>query len=237
MSRRLAMAAVLPLIALAVWATVRAASEPSPAGPTEAALQRALGGTPIFVGLTGQSVLPANLNSIHVLEQRIARLPGVRTVYGPGTFVARTAVATEKVINAESTAASPSGRTQTAAATAVRMGFSGRPSISNWSFVSQLVLGAGVAPKAQLAWLLPDSDHAVITVLVGSGASPATLSERIARLANAASLTDVSTRVVGGGAWNQLAGELHLPGSLRDAFQAAERTRALFAALAQGSGA
>jgi hypothetical protein len=237
MSRRLAMAAVLPLVALAVWATVRAASQPSPASSIEAALRRALGGTPIFVGLTGQSVLPASLNSIHVLEQRIARLPGVRTVYGPGTFVARTALATEKAINAASTAASPSGRTQAAAATAVRMGFSGRPAVSNWSFVSQLVLGAGVAPKAQLAWLFPDSDHAVITVLLDSGASPATLSERIAQLANATSLTDVSTRVVAGGAWNQLAGELHLPGSLRDAFQAAERTRALFAALAQASGA
>jgi hypothetical protein len=247
MSRRLATAAAIPLIALAGWAAIRASSQPSPADRTEAALQRALGATPIFVGLTGQAALPANLVSIYELEQRIARLPGVRTVYGPGTFVARTAVATEKVINAESAAASPSGQTrssagpagqaQTAAATGVRMGFSGRPSVSNWSFVSQLVLGAGVAPKPQLAWLFPDSNHAVITVLLGSEASRVTLGERIAQLVVATPLAGVSARVAGSGAWSELEPELHIHGGLNDAVGAAERTRALFAALAQGSAA
>jgi hypothetical protein len=236
MNRRLATAAVIPLIALAGWAAVRALSQPSPADRTEAALQRALRGTPIFVGLTGQSALPANLVSIYELEQRIARLPGVRTVYGPGTFVARTAVATEKVINAES-AAGPAGQAQTAAATGVRMGFSGRPSISNWSFVSQLVLGAGVAPKPQLAWLFPDSNHAVITVLLGSGASAVTLGERIAQLVVATPLAGVSGRVAGAGAWSELELDLHIRGGLNDAVGAAKRTRALFAALAQGSAA
>lgn len=235
MTSRRALTVAVSLIAVAALAAVVASSGPSAASRTETELHGAFGGAPIFVAVAGQPVTPANLSSVYRLEQRIGRLPGVSAVYGPGTFVTQTARATQAVLDRDLAAIRGAGKADAAAAASVRMGFSGPPSISNWSFVSQLVLGAGVRPKPQLAWLLPDSNHAVITVLARPGASTAALGRGIARAAASARLIGVSAQVVAAGAWQQLEHALHLRGRLRDAARSAQRTRTLFAALARWS--
>jgi hypothetical protein len=235
MTSRRALTAAVSLLAVAGLAAFEASSGPSGASRTETELHGAFGGAPIFVALAGQPVTPANLSSVYGLEQRIGRLPGVSAVYGPGTFVAQTARATEAVLDRDLAAMRGAGKADAAAATSVRMGFSGPPSISNWSFVSQLVLGAGVRPKQELEWLFPDANHAVITVLARPGVSTAALDGRIARATAGAQLVAVSAQVVGTGAWRQLERELNMRGSLREAARAAERTRRLFATLARWS--
>lgn len=235
MRRGLGPTAVLPLVVAALGVAVVMASTGSSVARTDTALSTALGGQPLYLTLTGQPLLPPALETEYGLEQSISRLHGIKAVYGPGTFVERAAVASDRIVRSDVDAARRAGHAQTGAAVQVRMGFSGRPAISNWSFVSQLVLGAGVEPKHQLAWLFPDSSHAVITVLARPSVSALALEPRIARVMVGVRLVGVNARVVPGTGWQQLARELHMRDSLSAATRAAEHTRALFATLARES--
>jgi hypothetical protein len=230
MSRRSAAAVSVLATALAGTVAVLAVR-----GGSGADLQRAFGATPVFVTVTGPATTPAGITDLYRLELGIGRLPGVKAVYGPGTFVAGAAHATERMMTAELAASRTAATQQTAAAASVRMGFSGRPALTNWSFVSQLVFGAGVGPKPMLGWILPSADHALITVLLRAGGSATGVTRRIAALTAKGARAGLEPRVVNDGSWRQLGRQLHVPGTLHDAVQAARRTRALFTALARGS--
>ena len=64
--------------------------------------RRAFGDEPIVISVRGDlatEILEGrNLIGLLDLEGRAARLPGVRAVFGPGTFVNQTVVQTEKVV-------------------------------------------------------------------------------------------------------------------------------------------
>ena len=90
-------------------------------------------------------------------------------------------------------------------------------------------LGWSRVLRAQLA------DHALITVLLRAGGSATGVTRRIAALTAKGARAGLEPRVVNDGSWRQLGRQLHVPGTLHDAVQAARRTRALFTALARGS--
>lgn len=67
-------------------------------------LDRRFGAEPIAVAIDGDlttTLAPANLVRLVDLEGRIARSPGVRSVYGPGTFVNQTIVQIGRVVERE----------------------------------------------------------------------------------------------------------------------------------------
>ena len=99
---RRALAAALLLTAVAAFA----ASQLEPSAPPSLLaedgsavaqatrdLERSFGAEPIVVVASGaltDTIAPANLGALLRIEQRVGRLSGVRTVFGPGTFVAQT---------------------------------------------------------------------------------------------------------------------------------------------------
>jgi predicted RND superfamily exporter protein len=73
----------------------------SPVGEATRALDRTFGEEPIVVVVKGdlQGTLgPGNLGALAALEGRIARIPGVKAVYGPGTFVNQTVSQATQII-------------------------------------------------------------------------------------------------------------------------------------------
>jgi hydrophobe/amphiphile efflux-3 (HAE3) family protein len=165
-------AAVLLLAALAI---TRLESTPSTSllvGASTAtarsgdSLDRAFGGEPIVVSLNGdleRTLDPANLLKLVALEGRLARLPGVRSVYGPGTFVNQTIVQTDRIMSrelgglsarAEAAASRARGRARAAGAPAAIVAASG-----------DAAFRAVVKSRAQ--------DYADLLVRLGSVGAPA----------------------------------------------------------------
>jgi len=67
-------------------------------------LDRRFGGEPVVVTLSGdlsQTLSAANLLETLALEGRIARVKGVRVVYGPGTFLNQTIIQSESIMKRE----------------------------------------------------------------------------------------------------------------------------------------
>lgn len=74
----------------------------SPVGQATKTLDRTFGEEPIVVVARGDletTLAPANLGALAALEGQIAQVPGVRAVYGPGTFVNQTVTQAARVIN------------------------------------------------------------------------------------------------------------------------------------------
>ncbi len=103
----LATLAVLAACALAVTQLGSASSEDllvgrhSDTGQATAALDRTFGEDPIVIDVKADlltSLAPENLQRFVSVEGRLARLKGVKAVYGPGTFVNQTIVQTERVL-------------------------------------------------------------------------------------------------------------------------------------------
>lgn len=155
---------------------------------------------PIVISLKGNLVTtldPANLNILVTLERRITSLPGVQTVFGPGTFIQHSVDQTDHAISqhlAAARARGPAARRQQLSDLLVRYGYTGVPSIDNESFVGQLIFGSGTQPERRLAWLFPDGDHALLLVRLRAGLSGAqteALASHIQRLAKAVPLQGV----------------------------------------------
>jgi predicted RND superfamily exporter protein len=168
--------------------------------------QRTFGGEPITISLQGNlatTLDPSNLHVLVTLERRLASLPGVRMVSGPGTFIEQTVYEIDGVIDRELAATGSRGAAaarQELSELLVRYGYTGVPSLDNTSFVGQLIFGAGTQPKQRFAWLFPDDDHALVLVRPQAGLSDAgmrALSDRIKRLVGAAPLQGVQTRELG----------------------------------------
>ena len=214
--RALALAAVL-LVAAALAATQLTPSPPqsllarsgSDVGAATIAQERAFGSEPIVVvlkgDLLGTTLSPATIERLLVLEQRLARIRGVRTVIGPATFVDQSVQQMYKVVETELGPAAE--RADVIARDAmrqadrdrrfsaeevrqvgeqarlkalgplakqyqelfVRFGSVGLPSLTNDTFVAQLVLGASANPKRRFAWLFPDRDHALVILRTSAG--------------------------------------------------------------------
>jgi predicted RND superfamily exporter protein len=102
--------AALACLALAVGLAPSAApalladpgSGPGAATPPQ---ERTFGAEPIAIVVRGdlstRTLTPANLSGLLELEGRIAKVDGVRAVFGPGTFVNQTIVQIEKVLQSE----------------------------------------------------------------------------------------------------------------------------------------
>src|SRR2546423_2742083 len=185
------------------------ASRDSDVGRANAALRKDFGGDPIYLtveGDLGGTLAMRNLVPLTGLEGRLARTPGVKAVYGPGTFINETVVQADRVIGAELGAAARAGRrglrhtARRYADLLVRFGFAGAPSMANRAFVAALVFGAGAEPKRRFRWLFPDRNHAVIIVRpqpdVG-GERMLDLGARIERLARRTDLAGVRGAVAG----------------------------------------
>ncbi|MCW3041722.1 MAG: hypothetical protein JWM31_3627, partial [Solirubrobacterales bacterium] len=110
---RRTLAFALVLLGLCVLAAVQLPSVPSTGllvgGRTEeakatAALSRQFGQDPIAVVVRGDlsnTLAPQQLVSLLRMEGRLARLGGVKAVYGPGTFINQTIIQTTRIINRE----------------------------------------------------------------------------------------------------------------------------------------
>lgn len=109
-------------------------------------------------GDLGQTLAAANLRSLLDLEGDLSRVAGVRSVLGPGTFVQRAVVATQRAIGAES------GEGNARADLLVRLGLTRAPTLGDRTFVATLVYGSGTRPKPRFARLFPDSGRARIVV-------------------------------------------------------------------------
>jgi predicted RND superfamily exporter protein len=188
----------------------------SEVGAATIAQERAFGGEPIVVVITGDvldgTLSAANITKLLNLETRLSKLPGVRTVVGPATFVERSvdqlfavvqrelgpvAEQADRAANAAAAQARKSGRFTPAEIQAIsdetrlkalgplgtqyqalfaRFGSIGLPSLTNHSFIAQLVLGSGVAPKRKFAWLFPDGRHALVVLRTRAGLPDAQVS-------------------------------------------------------------
>jgi hypothetical protein len=155
---------------------------------------------PIVVSLQGNlatTLDPANLNILIALERRITALPGVQTVFGPGTFIGQSVRQADRAISRDLKALHASGaaaRRQQLSDLLVRYGYVGAPSIDNQSFVGQLIFGSGTQPKQRLAWLFPDDAHARVLVRPRAGLSGVQthgLANQIRRLVKATPLQGV----------------------------------------------
>jgi predicted RND superfamily exporter protein len=214
--RRALVGAVL-LTLIGVWgaSTLRPGSPQSllakPHSATAAATrshERAFGAEPIVVSLQGDlttTLAAPNLVNLLALERQIASLRGVQAVFGPGTFIQQTVnqidgVIRQDLIKAGANAAGAVATHQQLKDLLVRYGYIGVPSITNDSFVGQLVFGSGTEPKQRFAWLFPDARHALVLVRPRAGLSdPQTraLGSRIEQLVKAAPLQDVQPLVAG----------------------------------------
>lgn len=204
------------------------------------AQEGAFGGEPVLVDLkadVAQTILsPKTLPRLLVLETNLQHVAGVRSVIGPGTFVARSVQQMSKVVQQElgpvAETADKAARSAVAHAAAsgrfsqaeleqigeqtrlkvlgplgrqyqdlfVRLGSIGLPSLTNQSFVDQLVLGASPTPKPRFAWLFPDGRHALIVIRTRQGLSDAAVTNvgrQARRLVAEAKLTGVQASVAG----------------------------------------
>jgi hypothetical protein len=185
-----ALLAALLLASIAIWGV----SNLRPGSKADARIMISLQGN------LATTLDPPNLKTLVALERRIASLPGVQTVAGPGTFIEQSVKQTDRLIRQKLAAAHPSGPAaarQRLSDLLVRYGYEGVPSLDNTSFVGQLIFGSGTQPKQQFAWLFPDGDHALVLVQprasLGSARTQA-LGNQIERLVTAAPLQGVSTR-------------------------------------------
>jgi predicted RND superfamily exporter protein len=162
--------------------------------------QPASGHDQIVISLQGDLVTtlaPDNLTALLALEQRLGYLHGVKTVSGPGTYIQQTASQVNRLIQQELRQAQSAGSVAVRRARAtlmVRYGYTGTPSLTNSSFVGQLVFGSSTAPKRQFAWLFPDGTHALVLVRPRAGLSDAqtrALTSEVRRLVTATPLTEV----------------------------------------------
>jgi hypothetical protein len=185
------------------WLAFHRSGDSSVRSATQAQ-NRVFGADPILVRLQGNlqvTLAPANLQALHDLEGRISGLPGVKAVAGPARFISQTAVQIRRLIAEQ--LAQP-GFTSGANAPSrlsdllVRYGYTGLPSLSNESFVGQLVFGSAAEPKPRLAWLFPDGNDALVSVRPRSGLSAAqtrALAAQILTLARSAPLDGVAPSV------------------------------------------
>ncbi len=109
--RTLVIAAVLVAAAIACITRLEQTASPdllvspdSSIGQAQTTLDRSFGGEPVVVTLGGdlsQTLASESLLKILALEGKIARTPGVRAVYGPGTFLNQTITQSETVMKRE----------------------------------------------------------------------------------------------------------------------------------------
>ncbi|MEA2172198.1 MAG: uncharacterized protein QOF76_5498 [Solirubrobacteraceae bacterium] len=219
-----AAAAILVLAVLAVTQLRPVASSTllvgshSAAARAGAALDRTFGQEPIVVSVGGdvrQILQPATLLRLLALEGRMARLPGVRAVYGPATFINQAVIQTGRVVDgqlgaltrAARRATTPAERHRIVAQRArqfrdllVRFGSIGPPALDNAGFVRTLIFGSGVEPKKRWQWLFPDAHHAVVLVRAAPGVDgdrAIALGTRLRRLVSQAKLPGVRLRIAG----------------------------------------
>lgn len=130
---RRTLAIALVLLGLCVLAAIQLPSTPSTdllvgshteTAQATAALNKQFGQDPIAVVVRGdlsQTLSPKPLVALLGMEGRLARLKGVKAVYGPGTFINQTIVQTTRIINRELGGISVQARTaRTDAAAAAR---------------------------------------------------------------------------------------------------------------------
>jgi hypothetical protein len=160
--------------------------------------------TTIVLSLHGDlatTLAPANLKALLALERQIAALPAVKAVSGPASFIAQAGAEANRAIAqqlARPGFAAGANRPSRLKDLLVRYGYVGLPSLSNESFVGELVFGSGSAPKLSLARLFPDGNDGLVTVRPRAGLTGGqmrALTSRIAELASAAPLIDIQTRV------------------------------------------
>jgi predicted RND superfamily exporter protein len=150
-----------------------------------------------FQGDLVVTLAPDNLTALLALEHRLGALHGVKTVSGPGTYIQQTATHVNRLIQEELRQAQSAGSAavqRRRATLMIRYGYSGMPSLTNSSFVGQLVFGSGTAPKRRFAWLFPDSTHALVLVRPLAGLSDSQtreLTTQVRRLVSATQLTEV----------------------------------------------
>jgi hypothetical protein len=198
-SRR-ALAVVVVLALGAIWGASTLRSNSGDTAAATRADERTFGAEPIAVSLQGDlatTLDPPNLAALLALERRIAALPDVHAVLGPATFVEQTVNQFKQVITQTLSRPGPGGarsNQQRLQDLLVRYGYVGVPSMSNASFVGQLVFGSGTQPKQNVAWLFPDASHALVLVRPRAGLSDTakrTLGSQIESLVRAAPLQGV----------------------------------------------
>jgi hypothetical protein len=159
---------------------------------------------PIVVSLNGSLLLtlePGNLTALQHAEQQISALPGVTAVQGPASVIAAAVVQADRQIATQ--VAQPGNKLAGNPAhhldqVLVRNGYSAMPSLTDQSFIGQVVFGNGVGPRPALARIFPDSNHARVIVRYGAGVAGSQLSalrRRIAQIIAAAGLTDIQSGV------------------------------------------
>lgn len=156
---------------------------------------------PLAVSLSGNlatTLDPANLAAELRLERQISALPGVSSVSGPGGFLERQVLDSRQTIARDLARLRAAGAQRPLATLLVRLGYDGRPSLSNSSFVGQVIYGTGAAPKPSLRAIFPDANHALVVASLRPGVSGAqadVLDGRIERLVGDAQLVGLATRV------------------------------------------
>lgn len=174
-------------------------------GVATASLDRSFGAEPITVvgeGDTEALLAPRALQRMLGLEGRLSKLDGVRSVYGPGTFLNQVLLEVERSINRLGgiRGRSPAEQAAIEQQLMVRFGTVGIPSFGNRNFINTLFLGSGTQPKERMRWLLPNARHALIIVRPDPGLSDAevrTLGTRVRRLVAAAPVPQVRFQVAG----------------------------------------
>jgi hydrophobe/amphiphile efflux-3 (HAE3) family protein len=168
-------------------------------------LDRTFGAEPITVAGTGDTqalLAPRALGQMLGLEGRLMALEGVQAVYGPGTFLNQVLLQMERTINRLGATRTRSAADQAAIEQQlmVRFGAVGVPSFGNRNFIKQLFLGTGTEPKAQMRWLLPTAQHALIIVRPKAGLTDAetrSFGAHIRRLTDKTNVSGVTFQVAG----------------------------------------
>lgn len=159
-----------------------------------AAVRARVGGSPTVLTLHGSTLALISAPEVQAeaaLERRLARLGGVRAVYGPAAWLeGRFAVIRRRVAKHTTTKVS-------AAANLVRLGASGPPRLSDATLTSTLVYGTGTRPLASLHWLFPSGSSARIFVALNPKVNADRLAPRIRALIGAAGLAGVGATVAG----------------------------------------
>jgi hypothetical protein len=189
--------AVCALAAAALAVGGSSALDPDAIRSATAGADRAFGSDPITLTLradVASTLSPDNLQPLLALEQRLAGLRGVVAVTGPATFLSAAAIQVDRAIARDITQSTGRGNvTQriSLASELVRFGYSGMPSLTNPSFVGQMVLGSGTAPRPALAWLFPDEQASVVLVRPRTGLDQAQIDALVAQVRRAAAAADL----------------------------------------------
>lgn len=157
-----------------------------------AAVAAEVGSSPVVLTLQG-SVLellsqPA-VDQLSSLESAIARVPGVRRVYGPVTWLRVQIAEIARQVVAKTNAR------ESRAAALVRDSASGGLTIDDGQLTTTLAFGTQVGPLRRLHWLFPSGDAARVFVALALAASRARVGGEVVELVNSSRMLGITATV------------------------------------------